>query len=333
MKIYECPTVGREVDVNPKASQTITLRQLRAFIAVARERSFTRASEAVHLTQPALTTCVRQLEDRIGVPLLDRTTRHVGLNLYGESFLPAAERIVRDLDAAIEACRALQEGSEGSLSIATVPSIASSILPEAIATFSTQSPRVGFELFEDHSEGVRRKVQEGEAEIGLSGVTEAFPGIEARPNFFDTVGLFCRSDHPFALLDRPLVWADLAGQEIFNMGYQTQIQSIVEVVPELEISLSAASYKVRNTLATLSLIRSRNAVAALPRLSIPLTALGDVVFRPLGNPELKRDVYLCRQERTPLSPLARRFIALTRTSARTAGAELYEWSADDPSDL
>lgn len=313
--------------MNPNTAHAITLRQIRAFIAVAREGSFTRASETIHLTQPALTTCIRQLEDHVGVPLFERTTRNVALNRYGSAFLPIVERIVRDLDTALDDVRALQQGERGQVTIATVPSIASSILPSTVTQFAMSHPGVGITLTEDHSEGVRRKVLEGEAEFGLSGTTELSIDVEAKPIFYDTVGLFCSSAHPLAELDRPLCWADLAGQEIFNMGYQTQLHAIIDVVPELAITLSQTTYKVRNTLTTLSLIRSRNAIAALPRLSIPPDSQGDVIFRPLNEPELKREIFLCRDSRKPLSAPAVALIGLIRQNAEDAGATLYDWQS------
>ena len=312
--------------MDANAAQNITLRQIRAFIAVAREHSFTRAAEAVHLTQPALTSCIRQLEDRVGVTLFDRTTRQVTLSRYGEAFLPTAERIVHDLVAALAEVRGLQGGTMGKVAIATVPSIASSIMPRSLAAFSALHPKLGISLTEDHSEGVRRKVQEGEADFGFSGVTEPFADIDAIPMFYDMVGLFCHADDPLSKLDRPLVWADLAGREIFNMGYQTQIKEIIDVVPELEISFSQTAYRVRNTLTTLSMIRSRDAIAALPKLSIPPEALTDVVYLPLAGPELRRDIYLCRRIRTVLPGASLRLIEEIRGIAAETGATLYDWN-------
>lgn len=305
------------------AAQAITLRQLRAFAAVARERSFTRAAEILHLTQPALTSCIRQLEDRVGSSLLDRTTRQVRVNRFGEALLPRIERLLNELDLGLEEVRSLREGSSGVIALATLPSIASSIMPQSVARYSQLLPGVGITMAEDHSEGVRRRVLEGEADFGLSGiVTEAFPDVVAEPLFYDTIGLFCHADHRLTRLERPVKWADLAGEEIFNMGYQTQIQEILDVVPELAISLSQTAYRVRNPLTTLSMIRSQRGIAALPRLSIPADALTDVVFRPLTGPELRREIFLCRRTGSMLTTAAQALIGEIVQSAVLAGAML-----------
>lgn len=307
-----------------KAAASITLRQIRAFVALAREGSFTRAAETLLLTQPALTNCIRQLEEHIGHSLFDRSTRQVRLNDYGLAFRDPAERILRELDQTLQVLDRMQEGASGGVSLATVPSIASSILPQTLAEFSLRYPTLGISLMEDHSEGVRRKVLEGEAEVGLSGQTDAVSGIDAFALFYDDVGLFCHASHPLANLDRPLRWADLAGCEIFNMGYQNQIQAVIDVVPELEITLSQTSYKVRNTLSTISLIRSRNALAALPRLSIPQEAQTDIVFKPLHDPVLRRDVFLCKPSSQALTAPCRALIAIICSAAGAAGAVLHD---------
>ena len=247
----------------------VTLRQIRAFIAVAKIGSFTRAADAIALSQPALTTCIRQLEDQIGVSLFERTTRRVELTAYGMEFLPAAERVVRELDNAMSSLKAISTGRIGRVSMASIGSIASSLLPHALASFKNKYPLVGVDIGEDHSEGVRRKVFEGEAEFGLSGITEPFAEVEATPFFSDPIGVFCRADHPLAAVERPLRWADLSGREILNMGHETQIRSVAEYAPEVAIRLSSTAYKVRNTHTLIALLQQGGTIAALPRLSLP----------------------------------------------------------------
>ena len=104
------------------------------------------------------------------------------------------------------------------------------------------------------------------------------------------------------------------------MGYETQIRSVAAVVPDVAIQMSSTAYKVRNTHSVAALIKQNDVIAALPLLSIPPSLLGDLVFRPLTEPQLRRDVFLCRHERTALSPAARRLVAVILDSAEAAGA-------------
>jgi DNA-binding transcriptional LysR family regulator len=83
----------------------VELRHLRAFVAVARSSSFTRASEQLLITQPALTRTVQQLENALQVTLLDRTSRHVELTAVGREFFTRAEHLLADLDLALASVR------------------------------------------------------------------------------------------------------------------------------------------------------------------------------------------------------------------------------------
>src|SRR3954464_11316023 len=93
----------------------VELRHLRSFIAVAEELNFTRAAARLHLAQPALSAHVRQLEERIGMQLLERTTRRVSLTPAGGALLEAAPGALAAVDAAVASARAAGAGETGEL--------------------------------------------------------------------------------------------------------------------------------------------------------------------------------------------------------------------------
>jgi len=99
-----------------------SIRHIRAFLAVARDGSFTRAAESLHLTQSTLTGTIKQLEEQAGLTLFDRTTRQVLLSGEGERFLPVAERLLSDFDTAMTDLRAVAEQQQGQVGIAASPS-------------------------------------------------------------------------------------------------------------------------------------------------------------------------------------------------------------------
>ena len=90
-----------------------TLRQLRVFLAVAAHGKFSRAADAVGLTQPAVSRGVAELEDVLGVRLLDRTTREVVLTEAGQALVPALERLLEQLDDTLEETRQLANAIAG----------------------------------------------------------------------------------------------------------------------------------------------------------------------------------------------------------------------------
>ena len=86
---------------NPIKYLNVTLRHLRTFITVAEQGSFNGAAEKLSRTQPAITLAIKQLEEFIGLKLLERTTRQVSTTTEGQNFIPIAQRLVRDFDTAI----------------------------------------------------------------------------------------------------------------------------------------------------------------------------------------------------------------------------------------
>ena len=96
----------------------VTLRQLRAYVAVLESASFSEAAKAMHLSQAALSGLIKELENRVGVRLLDRTTRRVSASAVGETFAPMARRVLSNLDEALGNLTNLKELRRGLVRVA-----------------------------------------------------------------------------------------------------------------------------------------------------------------------------------------------------------------------
>src|ERR671938_1927365 len=118
----------------------LNLRQLQSFVTVARLGSFTRAARLLHLSQPALTKQIRQLEETLGVRLLDRTTRAVEPTHIGKELAPVVDQLLRELEAVVVNTKELATKSRGVVRVAALPSIASTILPATVARFQGRYP-------------------------------------------------------------------------------------------------------------------------------------------------------------------------------------------------
>ena len=116
------------------------LRHLRYFVAVAEQRHFGRAAELLHMAQPPLSQQIRQLEAKLGVSLLTRTTRRVDLTAAGAAYLVRAREILAAVDAAGEEAERVASGSSGRLVVGCVGSATYSLLP-ALARRLREQPR------------------------------------------------------------------------------------------------------------------------------------------------------------------------------------------------
>src|SRR5262245_59053704 len=124
----------------------LNLRQLQTFVTVARLGSFTRAARLLHISQPALTTQVRQLEETLGVRLFDRNTRTVELTRIGKELAPVVTQLLQEIEAVVVNTKELAAQSRGVIRIASLPSISSMILPTAVARFKGLYPGISVVL-------------------------------------------------------------------------------------------------------------------------------------------------------------------------------------------
>ncbi len=185
---------------------------------VAKEGSFNRAAEKLSRTQPAITLAVKQLEEFIGLKLIERTTRSVSTTTEGENFLPIAERLVRDFDAAIHDLRATSERRSGHVSMAVVPSVATNLLPEIIKTFAAEFPGINLHLDDDSSRGVQHRVERNEVDFGIGSMWKPNKVLKFTPLFADKLELICHRDHELAQNTAAIAWTQLDNVTFLDTG-------------------------------------------------------------------------------------------------------------------
>ncbi len=143
------------------------LYQLGYFIEIARQRSFTRAAERLHMAQPALSQQMKNLESELGTVLFIRGRKETQLTAAGKAFLPRAEALLTQAEAAKAVVSDVAHMRGGRLVIAAIPSVSACLLPDAIRQFSRQHPQVRLQLLEESSERVAEGVESGRADLGF----------------------------------------------------------------------------------------------------------------------------------------------------------------------
>jgi LysR family hydrogen peroxide-inducible transcriptional activator len=143
------------------------VHQLRYFRAVAHEGSFTRAAQRQHVAQPSLSQQVRKLEDELGARLFDRLGRAVRLTIFGETFLPRAEAILREMDDAKHEIEEMSGAERGRLVIGSIPTIAPYFLPHCLASFGARFPQIRVNVVEELTSEILDGLQHGIIDLGL----------------------------------------------------------------------------------------------------------------------------------------------------------------------
>ncbi|GAB1392572.1 LysR family transcriptional regulator [Rhodocyclaceae bacterium] len=170
----------------------VTLRQLKVFESVARHLSFSRAAEELHLTQPAVSMQVKQLEEQAGLPLTEMLGKKVFLTQAGEEVARHARLIAQQLREAGEAIDALKGVRGGTLSIGVI-STAKYFTPRLLAEFRRRQPGIELQLGVYNRETVLRKLAENQIDLAIMGQP---------PSDFPTVAE-AFADHPLVIIAAP----------------------------------------------------------------------------------------------------------------------------------
>jgi DNA-binding transcriptional LysR family regulator len=158
------------------------LRHLRYFVAVADALSFTKGAEKLRLAQPSLTRQIKDLEERIGVRLFDRTKRRVSLTEEGKFFLADAKRVLAHSAEIVQAVQRLNGRERLRLNIGYVANLFYSVLPASLAAFQCSFPLVSINLFDMTCGDQFRALEDGKIDIGFVGFQKPIeePGLEFR---------------------------------------------------------------------------------------------------------------------------------------------------------
>lgn len=143
------------------------LRHLRYFVAVAEAENVTRAAAKLHVAQPAVSRQIRDLEDELGVPLLERSAKSVRLTDAGRIFLEEARAVLNRADDAVKAVRAVGGGARGELHVGYAPSLTVQILPRALRGFQNDWPGVRVSLHDLSTGEMLEGLRENRLDLAL----------------------------------------------------------------------------------------------------------------------------------------------------------------------
>lgn len=181
------------------------IRQLTYFVEVAKHQSFTKASLALHVTQPTLSKMVKNLEEEMEVVLLDRSARQIGLTDAGEVVYEQAQKIIHSLDDLSASLYDVMNLKKGKIKIGLPPVISTLFFPTIIAEFQRAYPDVTIMLAEDGAKTVERKVYEGEVDLGFVMLPVDKEKYDVVPFVDQEIKLLVHESHPLAHHD----WIDL----------------------------------------------------------------------------------------------------------------------------
>ncbi|MGC8508974.1 MAG: LysR substrate-binding domain-containing protein [Thiomonas sp.] len=172
------------------------LRQLRYFITIAEQGSFSRAAERLHVSQPPLSTQIKALEDELGARLLERSNRGVALTPSGAAFFEDIRSVLAQLEHAVGRVRQCERGDVGTLSIGFVSIADFGILPPTLKSFRAHYPQVDVQLHELTTDAQIRELRAAELDLGIGLAPVDEPGLTFTSLLHEPLILAAPTAHP-----------------------------------------------------------------------------------------------------------------------------------------
>ncbi|MFC5358992.1 LysR family transcriptional regulator [Azospirillum himalayense] len=285
----------------------LSLRQIRAFLAAAQTRSFTRAAESLHVAQPTLTVQIRRLEEALAVKLFDRNTRSVELTRIGSELLPVFQRMVHDLDAVVVDTHEIAAMRRGVVRVAALPTIAAGVLPDAIQSFRELHPGVTFVLKDVIASRVLGLVRSEEVDLGVTGGEAKGQDIDTVLEVRDRMHIVFPQGHVVGDLLRVTI-ETLAEVPLVLMDPATSVREIVD-----EAFLSAGRIakpvcEATYMMTAIAMVRAGLGLTILPGSAREIAAEPALRSRPIDMFGFSRPVRVIRKTGRSLPPLAEAFL-------------------------
>jgi DNA-binding transcriptional LysR family regulator len=282
------------------------LYQLGYFIEIARQRSFTRAAERLHMAQPALSQQMKNLESELGTALFIRGRKEIQLTAAGKAFLPRAEALLTQAEAAKAIVSDVAQLRGGKLIIAAIPSVSACLLPEVIRSFSRQHEQVELQLIEDSSERVSENVESGLADIGFLQLPASKSAFETRTIISEPFVLLVAKSHSL-VKQKEVALKQLATESfIFYKGRarDTALEACRKAGFEPRIACESGELETVRALVAAGL-----GLAVVPQLAtgnLPKT----IQAITIREPKMQRQIAAVWQKGSVLSPAAQALLEL-----------------------
>ena len=292
----------------------LSLRQLQYFVTLAQLRHFTDTASKLAISQPALSSALRQIETVLGGKLVNRTASAVTLTELGNAILPHAQRVLSVAQLAFDDMQQIvQAGGDGTVRIGLVPSVSSLLFPQLPQTLAQAFPRLKVEFHDQTNDALVAQLLKGQIDFGIGALDSSVPEqLSVFPLQEDPFVAVIHCDDPLAA-SAHLPWKQLVGRDIavFSKG---NVQRLVGALAESHrLSLR---YQVDYIETLYGLVRSRLAVAILPQLYTMHLQDPHLKVVHLQQPALARTVALMRAPQ-PLPTLIESCFTLMVETLRT----------------
>lgn len=288
---------------------TVTLRQLRAFKAVAETGSFTKAAEQLHITQSALSGLIKEFENLLDLRLFDRTTRMLSLSIAGQHIYPMVTRILYDVENMMIEVGRLKALESGSVKVAVSQQLAAAIFPKVMAEFVEKFPNIKVVLEDCSVDTVIKAVDTGTVDFGIGPRREIGDSLSCEMLLDLPFYVVMPNNHPLAQLSH-IDWRDLKHENLITLSGSFSQLLVQDLPKDLTDMIENATYRVNFLTTAFSMVVQNLGLTFCLGYSRMRVAQHGLQMRLLTEPYITRPAFLYRKRGRPLSNAAQKLYVM-----------------------
>lgn len=289
-------------DRSEPAPDLLTLRQLEMISVAGSSSGFSAAAKRLGISQPTLSAAIARIEQQLAARLFDRTTRRVTLTPEGESFAAMATELVAAYRAGSRRLRARSNEVSDSLTLVCLPSIAASIIPEALAAFLREHPATIVKLHDTARKQALELVIDRLADFAIVSDPPELPELRQQALCRDQFMVVTPSSLAIAK-KKEIAWGDLETVPFALVGNRSARVQIEQAWLD-EAHVLKPRFTVEQVSTALAMAAAGLCCTLLPRLYLTPALLGDLRAIPLRARRLERDIKIVHRNDRPLGPTA-----------------------------
>jgi LysR family hydrogen peroxide-inducible transcriptional activator len=281
-------------------SKQPTIKQLKYLVAVAEYGHFGRAAKACHVSQSTLSAGIQELEDILGVPLVERNNRIVILTLLGQEVVKRSQSILVDMEDVMSLCDAAAAPFTGKLRLGVIPTIAPFILPGLLNRMRSKHPEFKLLIREDLSGNLVNLLHHGELDVLLLALPFPADGVDTMPLYDDEFMFACPTGHPLA--DATTLCVDqLRGEELLLLEDGHCLREHALEACQLKNAQVSVPYQATTLNTIVQMVANGIGITVLPRMAVEANLLQgtDVQVRPFDSEGISRVIGLMWRKKTP----------------------------------
>lgn len=289
----------------------MNIKSLTYFAEVAREKNFTRAANNLHLSQPALSKVIKNLEIELGISLIDRSAKHFKLTNQGEIFFENTKKSLYNINRELDKLYSTINSTKGKLIVGIPPIISTVFFPPIISKFRHKYPDIDFIIIEEGANSIKDKVNESEVDIGIVMLPIEDENLKTIKIISSESVFIVNNQHRLAIKDKVSI-KELKNEDFISLDENYMLYDKLKLICKEAGYEPNIVYKSSQWDFIIEMVSYNQSVALLPKPIVDMFKNKNIKGLYIENPEIPWDIGIVIKKDRYLSYAMKEFIKLVQ---------------------